>query len=110
MCYFVDLDVDLKVTFQGQKEKMLILSSGHLSFAHKTSGNVRKTLSTTAATPNTKCVGVTITTPSIAQNWLVNLVPAYSRTMFGDFGRFSNGNIFDEWLERHIRNICPCGT
>ena len=55
-------------------------------------------------------VGVTITTPSIVQNWLVNLVPAYSRTMFGDFSRFSNANIFDEWLERHIRNICPFGT
>ena len=58
MCYFVDLELDLEVTFQGQKEKMLILSSGHLSFARKTSGNVRKTLSTTAATPNTECWGV----------------------------------------------------
>ena len=58
MCYFVDLELDLEVTFQGQKEKMLILSSGHLSFAHKTSWNVRKTLSTTAATPNTECWGV----------------------------------------------------
>ena len=57
-----------------------------------------------------ECVGVTITTPSIVQSSLVNLVPAYSRTMFGDFGRFSNANIFDEWLKRHIRNICPCGT
>ena len=49
MCYFVDLELDfvdleldLEVTFQGQKEKILILSSGHLSFARKTSGNVRK--------------------------------------------------------------------
>ena len=30
MLYFVDFDLDLEVTFQGQKEKMLILSSGHL--------------------------------------------------------------------------------
>ena len=55
MCYFVDLDFDLEVTFQVQKEKMFILSSGHLSFARKTSGNVRKTLSATAATLNTEC-------------------------------------------------------
>ena len=47
---------------------------------------------------------------SIVQNWLVNLVPAYSRTMVGDFSRFSNANIFGEWLERHIRHICPYGT
>ena len=56
------------------------------------------------------CVGVTITTPSIVQNWLINLVPAYSRTQFGDFNCFLNANIFDEWLEQHIRNICPFGT
>ena len=58
MCYFVDLEVDLEVTFQGQNEKMLILGSGHLSFARKSSGNVHKTLSTAAATPNTQCEGV----------------------------------------------------
>ena len=56
------------------------------------------------------CVGVTITTPFIIQNWLVNSVPAYFRTQFGDFGRFLNANIFDEWLEWHIRHICPYGT
>ena len=60
MCYIVDLELDLEVTFQGQNEKMLVLSSGHLSFARKTSGNVRKTLSTTAATPNTECPQVLI--------------------------------------------------
>ena len=46
------------MTFQGQKEKMVVLSSGHLSLARKTSWNVRRTLSTTAATPNTECWGV----------------------------------------------------
>ena len=56
------------------------------------------------------CVGVTITTPSIVQSVLVNLVPVYSRTMFGNFGRFSNTNIFDAWLELHIQHICPYGT
>ena len=55
------------------------------------------------------CVGVIITTPSIVQNALVN-VPAYSGTAFGNFDRFSNVNIFDAWLQPHIRHICPYGT
>ena len=102
MCYFADFDLDPEMTFQGQTKKIFMLNSGHLSFARKTSGYVRKTLSTAAATSNTECVGVTITTPSLVQSALVNLVPAYSRTQFGEFGRFSNANNFDAWLERRI--------
>ena len=56
------------------------------------------------------CVGVTITTLSLVQSALVNLVPAYSRSMFGDFGCFSNANIFGTRLKPHIPNTYPYGT
>ena len=52
----------------------------------------------------------TIITPSKVQSALINLVSAYSRTTFGDFGHFSSANIFDTWLQPHIRHVCPYGT
>ena len=73
MCYFVDFDPDLEVTFQGKKKKMLHLSSGHFSFTRKTSRNVRKILSTTTVTLNTECGGVNRVATPYSGNFLETL-------------------------------------
>ena len=52
---------------------MDVLSSGHLSLTRKTSWNVRETLSTIAATPNTECWAVHWLGDSLQWNFLRNI-------------------------------------